>query len=77
MTDNILDIKKLQLNEKDIIVITIGNNTLHEEAVSILTNVKNNLKKYNMLNMVVITTPNITFSKLTDEELDQIGLKRK
>lgn len=77
MTDKILEISKLGLKENDVVVVTVSNSTNPEEATSILTNLRNEIRKNKMNNIVIITTPNIRFSTLTDDELDQIGLKRK
>lgn len=77
MTDNILEISKLELKKNDILVVTVSNNTKSEEAISILTNLKNEVKKHKMDNLVIITTPNIRISTLSDDDLEQMGLKRK
>ena len=77
MTDKILEIEKLELKDKDVVVVTVSNNTTPEEARSILTNLKNEIAKRKMNNLFIITTPNVRLSTLSDEELDQLGLKRK
>jgi len=77
MTDKILGIEKLELKENDVIVVTVSNSTNPQEATSILTNLRNQVRKNKMKNIVIITTPNIRLSTLTDDDLDQIGLKRK
>ena len=77
MIDNIINIDKMSLDKDDVVIITVGINSKKEEVYSILTNTKRQLKEKGMNNLVIITTPNIRLSKLTDDELDQIGLKRK
>ena len=77
MIDNIINIDKMSLDKDDVVIITVGINSKKEEVYSILTNTKKQLKEKGMNNLVIITTPNIRLSKLTDDELDQIGLKRK
>ena len=77
MIDNIINIDKMSLDKDDVVIITVGINSKKEEVYSILTNTKRQLKEKGMNNLVIITTPNIRLSKLTNDELDQIGLKRK
>ena len=73
----IMNIDKLKIEKNDVLVITVSNSATKEEAYSILSNVKNELSKRSMENIVIITTPNIRLSTLSDDELDKIGLKRK
>lgn len=72
-----MNIDKLKIEKNDVLVITVSNSATKEEAYSILSNVKNELSKRSMENIVIITTPNIRLSTLSDDELDKIGLKRK
>ena len=72
-----MNIDKLKIEKNDVLVITVSNSVTKEEAYSILSNVKNELSKRSMENIVIITTPNIRLSTLSDDELDKIGLKRK
>jgi Zn ribbon nucleic-acid-binding protein len=67
----------MTLEKDDVVIITVSNNSKKEEVYSILTNTKTQLKEKGMNNLVIITTPNVRLSKLTNNELDQIGLKRK
>ncbi len=72
MNEYLISIQKLELKKEDLIIITVSSTTPKEEAFSIFKNIEN-LK---LKNNVVITTPNIRLSTLSEEDLKKIGLQK-
>lgn len=74
--DILLNVEKLNVLENDLVIITVNENTNSNEVYSILTNFRKQLEEYKLNNMVVITTPSIRLSTLSEDELKQIGLQK-
>lgn len=72
MNEYLISIQKLELKKEDLIIITVSSTTPKEEAFSIFKNIE----KLKLKNNVVITTPNIRLSTLSEEDLKKIGLQK-